>query len=505
MNRSMIKKISLRLSALTLALLFALSLTALLPRNALKGRAAGVTVVETYSGSTLTYRGEFSDPESAWSVATSLTNVIVTLGSDWNLTKMVPISTNATIDLNGHTINRGRDGKQVSNGALFCVTKDVTLTIKDSDPLSVGYDGIRGGVLTGGASTDTAGCFEILGGNVYMEGGTVYNCTTDLDGGAVRMKEGSFKMTGARIYFCRTVDSVDSCNGGGIYVDEGTVELVDSKIDNCYSEDYGGAIYTENASITLNNVIISGNKCLNYGGGICIWDDTDFTARNCHFVNNRAEERGGAVYVDDAPDNSQVILFERCNFRDNEAGKDGGAMYVNDDSVGLSNVEMTGNYAKNRGGAVFVECDYDITVRGLMIIKDNKCDKASMSNLTLEFGTFSDAKIMNSGLYSGSCIYIGTTGDEDNNTFGYSDGDIVLSYKDIGRSQWTYFHADEGKIVFQKLAYRKTPLVSSASIFGNGSIWITVVLGSLGIIAAIAVIVVKKKKNRVAKSGKETK
>lgn len=123
-----------------------------------------------------------------------------------------------------------------------------------------------------------------------------------------------------------------------------------------------------------------------------------------------APNGGGAIYVDDAPADHQAILFESCIFCGNRAGRDGGAFFVCDDGVALSNTEITKNSAKKRGGAVFVDARYGITVRGLVTIDNNTCDdNKSMANLTLEDGTIDEAKIMNAGLYKGSHIAIGTT------------------------------------------------------------------------------------------------
>lgn len=453
------------------------------------------TLVEVYSGEKRTSKKEYSTPADAWSNAVNTAGsdkeTVITLGGDWTISEMYETGSekHITIDLNGHYIKRDLNYDKKSKGGLFTVKDKAVMTIKDSSPESTGYDGIKGGVLTGGASSDTGGCFEITEkGKVIMNGGTIYDCITDEDGGAVRIADGEFTLTGGRIYHCQTIDSADSCNGGAIFLDKGTVRLTDSTIEDCSSEDHGGAIYSDGGEIYLKKVTFSGNQCRDYGGAICLWDETLLEARYCRFSDNRTEEDGGAFYVEDAPADHKAILFESCIFRGNHADRDGGALFVCDDGVALSNTEITKNSAKKRGGAVFVDSRYGITVRGLVTIKNNTCDdNKSMANLTLEDGTFVEAKIMNAGLYKGSHIAIGTTA---------GSGKTYLSNSDFSKYQTRYFSADEGKTDFSKYLVRYSLLTTSASIFGNGNVAVIVCLGIISLVLTVIIIVVKKRRTR---------
>ena len=455
---------------------------------------SGNSTVVFFSGDEQVTKAEYSTFEQAFAAASAYAGSgnrsEITLGGDCVLDQMLELnsSSHVSLDLNGHCIRRNLKGDQEKKGGLFIVKNSAELTVKDSNPKSAGYDGVKGGVLADGASSDTGGCFHITEkGSVIMESGTVYNCTTDEHGGCAYVSDGSFTMTGGRIYFCKTTDSADNCHGGAVYLNEGTVKLSDCKIDNCYSEDDGGAIFSQGGKIYLTNVILSGNKCRNYGGAICLWDDTLLEARSCTFVNSYTEEDGGAVYVDDAPDDNGAILFESCAFRNNTAEEDGGAIYICDDGVALSNTEITGNHAKERGGGVFVDGRYSITLRGLVTIKNNTCDKPSMANLTLEDGKTSDAKVMSAGLYKGSYIGIGTTA---------GSGTTYLTNSEFSEYQARYFYPDEGKIEFKGTSVRYSLMTTSASIFGNGYFWSILILGMTGIIIAIAVIVAKKRKDK---------
>ena len=131
---------------------------------------------------------------------------------------------------------------------------------------------------------------------------------------AVRITDGEFTLTNGRIYHCQTIDSADNCNGGAIFLDKGTVRITDCTIEDCSSEDHGGAIYSDGGEIYLKKVTFSGNQCRDYGGAICLWDETLLEVRSCKFYDNRTEEDGGAVYVEDAPADHKAILFVKLYF-----------------------------------------------------------------------------------------------------------------------------------------------------------------------------------------------
>lgn len=91
-----------------------------------------------------------------------------------------------TIDLNGHCIRRKREHEIIRSGEVFLVESKAVFTLRDSDPFSKGYAGIRGGVVTGGAATNYGGGVHIEeDGEFRMEGGTIYDCRTSYAGGGV--------------------------------------------------------------------------------------------------------------------------------------------------------------------------------------------------------------------------------------------------------------------------------------------------------------------------------
>ena len=449
-------------------------------------------------------------PAEAWAKANASASIeyetVITLGTDWVEDEQLVTAPGKriTLDLNGHYIKRDRKHEMKRNGSVFLVSKGSIFTLRDSDPRVKGYDGVRGGVITGGASSNTGGGVHIEeDGQFHMQGGTIYDCITDEDGGGVYLDGGSdttrFEMTGGRIYACKTIDSADECNGGGVYLNRGTVDISNAKIDDCYSEDDGGAIFSERGIIKLNNVILSGNKAREKGGAIYTAHDiakyiaTEVHAYNCIFAGNQAQEDGGAVFINDNPDKNRAVLFHNCAFRSNSAKGNGGALHITDDNIALSSCEIIGNTAGKYGGGVFVDGRYDITLKGLMTVKDNTSEKdGAYANLTLEKGTLGTARIINGGLYRNSCVYLGST----------SDSSVLVS-EFMSHYQMRYFKADVGSLSQTEFRQVNAQVVLTSSIFSDGGFLAVAILGGAGIIGTAALIVYQKKKKKAPEGGEE--
>ena len=466
------------------------------------------TRVEVYTnGDANPAVSSYANPGDAWNTAYGFSaagrTVKLVLGSDWSHDMELALKANSRIeiDLNGHYIKRNRGLSQKSHGGVFYLNEGATLVLRDSNPKIMGYDGIRGGVVTGGASSDTAGAVHVKSNAVFiMEGGTIYECTTADDGGAVQLDgAGSrFTMTGGRIYYCQTINSTDECSGGGLYVDQGTAEISNAIFDSCYSEDYGGAIFSYRGAVTLNNVHFCGNRARNSGGAIYIgldlksYDATCLTASDCLFTNNNAGDHGGAVGINDNADDGKPMVFRNCTFRMNHSDDNGGAVWIDDTHVVLSDVTITGNSADGHGGGVYVDSRYDVTLKGLTRIEENRGGKDNCHNLTLQDGISTRAYVYNAGLYEGSRVGINST----------SAGDQPLSKKIAVYQAEKYYFADAGTLRFDELEETvSTPVYSS--IFGNGSTAVILGLLLLGLLVLSGVILTQRIKKRKATAGKE--
>ena len=449
------------------------------------------------TGQQITHRW-YDNLDDLWSnigpVAASDRTTEIKLHANWDIYEEKTLSIehcNVFIDLNGHSIIRHTEkDKQVKNGGVFVLDLGARLTILDSDPDSAGYDGIRGGVITGGASTNSGGAFTVKDkSELTITGGTIYKCTTNEHGGAVMLTGGSkqptFKMTGGRIYACQSIGAFFNCHGGAIYADKANVSLSNCWIDSCYSEDNGGAVYLNSGSLRVDNVRFTSNHCLDFGGAIFLSGGSLRVSRS-RFSNNEAKRDGGAVYVD-ANDGAQ---FRDCVFNKNKSYGRGGAIFVNGDRTFIVDTDVIANSAADYGGGVFVNANYStcyIGVKGLVRIYNNS-GKNYRDNLTLADGLTASAYLTSGGLYEGSKIGLSSTGQN-------------VKYADeISRYQLEtlecFFSDTYGSLkIYNWSDYeREAPML--ASVFSDGGyIWVVIGLLLFAICgAATYTVMIKKKK-----------
>ena len=475
-------------------------------------RTSTKTLIELYEGSnrgdinksTMKKREEYDSPQDAWdraiSLATKSNRLHITLGSDWEHDNELIVSEDLyiSLDLNGHYIKRTRNHQQTDNGGVFRIKHMATLVVSDSNPGSKGYDGIKGGVITGGASENSAGGFTVEEkGSLYMHGGTLYECTTCAHGGGINCGKNSIvDIKNSKIYFCQTVSSFDNCHGGGIYAkDVATLAVHNSVIQDCYSEDNGGGIYyrgTYNSFLKLGNNRFIGNKCNDDGGALymSIADEEGGYADKCLFSGNKAGDDGGCIYVTENNDkgfNKSTIMFRESTFINNECGDNGSVLFVDRDNVVLISDTITNNYAGDKG-AVWLshhnngQFGYDISVKGLMIIKDNTCKSGEHNDVVLDNYGATHNYIWCAGLYDGSYI-----------SFSVNDNGKNDAIKEVNEYQLRYFHNEKGDIKFKQEKEIDVPF-ATASIFSNGSVVAVVCIASVAVLGIAAVAIFRKKK-----------
>ena len=470
------------------------------------------TYVTVYVNGMLLHSNSQPDPDKMWTYAKEMAQtylntqddcvVAFSLGKDWEEDKQLTVdkSHNIVLDLNGHYIKRTRNGAKAKNGNIISVGENAKLTIIDSNPGAKGYNGLTGGVLTGGAGNDCGGGIILLkNAELNMQGGTLYDCSTNYHGGGILANASNavISLKNCTIDSCKTDSSSDNCNGGGLYISQAKSVAMDNvTVKNCYSEDYGGGLFIKDKPgiMTLNNCSFLNNSCLDGGGGIHfsgLNHDTvfSFIATNCTFTGNKSNSYGGAVDIsDDDEKKGNPTVFRDCTFTENESGWAGSALHVNDNKVVLQGGTITNNYTKTQG-AVFVEGDYSIGVGGKLIIRDNRADKTGRQNLVLKKGD-DRSFIIDAGLDEGSYISISNSANDKNSR----------ALKGVGKYQTKYFHAESGTLSFTKTGTRATTIVT-ATILGEGSVRILIIaLVAAAVAAAVTVITIKKRKGGSAEN-----
>ncbi len=313
----------------------------------------------------------------------------------------VPDGMTVTLDLNGHTIDRGLTGEGKTaqdNGNVITVQGNLTL-----------IDSGTGGTITGGntySNLNGGGVYVNTDGKFTMSGGTISGNNSDYYGGGVYVNTGgTFDMSGG------TISSNTAVRGGGVCVAGGAFTMSDNgTISGNTTRSDGGGVCVNGGTFEMTGGTISGNTAP-YGGGVCVYDNVStFNMSGGTISGNTAQKdgsnnggEGGGVCVA----GGAFTMSGNGTISGNTANKQGGGVYVKVGTFNMSgNGTISGNNAAENGGGV---CVYNDSI-------DDRISTFEMSD-----GTISDNTAGNYG--GGVCVYNDSI-DNRNSTFEMSDGTI---------------------------------------------------------------------------------
>ena len=214
------------------------------------------------------------------------------------------------------------------------------------------------------------------GGGVLVEGGVLHadetnvsNCVAS-NGGGIAVDDAELALLGVST----VSDNKATLDGGGIYVDPGSVMpsvTVDDSYVGANEASRGGCIYATVGSVNIVDSEISGGQATGHGGGIYgtavivgsevrdnVSDDQgggiyavgDITMETSLMFNN-VGVAGGGLYVGGA----SVISIHRSTFEFNHAtGEGGGALSISGGTSKVANSTFAHNQAEQNGGAIAI-------------------------------------------------------------------------------------------------------------------------------------------------------
>jgi len=146
-----------------------------------------------------------------------------------------------------------------------------------------------------------------------------------------------------------TITNGNTNLGGGIYCEEASPSLEYLIITNNSASTSGGGIYcADNSSPILQNVIIKNNTAEEGGGIYSSWN-ADASLENVVITSNSADVYGGGIYCI----NTSPVLYN-VTISWNSAVYSGGGIYCVDDSnPALENVTIANNTAGTSGGGIY--------------------------------------------------------------------------------------------------------------------------------------------------------
>ncbi len=237
-----------------------------------------------------------------------LANDIKLTGSTLNIAE----GTTVTLDLGGHTLDRGLTSREWNTGGqVITVRKGATLNLSN-------------GTLTGGWGGNSGGIANEEG-TANLKDVNITGCTGDDRGGGIS-NQGTLTMTGGSISGNTSKDGTDPKGGGGLFnYKDATATLKGVSITGNKADIYGGGGICNFGALTIDGCTITGNTAGSEGGGI--WQEGTLNVQGTVKVtDNKAKD---AI-------SSNVYLYEGALV--NVTGSLEGS------KIGISMKDMTGTF-----------------------------------------------------------------------------------------------------------------------------------------------------------------
>ena len=251
-------------------------------------------------------------------------------------------------------------------------------------------------------NNETSRIFYMTGAaDATFEGVIFRNITASVSGTAFAT-DTSLAGNGKTVTFdaCTFMNNAGAGNGGSVSVYGLDVALTGSTfVEN--RADYGGAVYVNGGSLTVDgNSSFINNTAAQSGGAIyLVGTDSSLKVNNTVLTLNTATAYGGAVYVDAAG-----ASFTETSFTSNSA-EDGGAVHGAHGDLTFVGGTLNRNSATADGGAVYASED-DVTIRGTSFISNTAAQHggavySAKGDMRIDNGSF----IYNSATADGGAIY----------------------------------------------------------------------------------------------------
>ena len=324
---------------------------------------------------------------------------------------VVPTGVSATLDLNGHIVDRGMTEVNSWHGGVIEINGG-SLTVIDSDPT---------------AAHESAVSYEdpLTGESVTVLGGVITGGWPDQYGGGVCVKGGSFTLTGGSIvgnHVGKTGFGAVEALGGGVYVQSGSFTMNGGAIcgNQAVNKSFmpemlgrGGGIYIRDGSFTMNGGTIRGNAAGNQGGGVYLatpnsgCDGSMNVSGGVTVTGNAVQgaasnvylEEGGKLTVTDALTGSIGVTMQTPGvFTDGLPGHGTEANFSSDDPGYI--LSLTDD-----GEAQLAEEFYPLWIAGVQFSSANRTvdatDNAAISSGTAVYDRESNTLTLMDFVYSG--------------------------------------------------------------------------------------------------------
>lgn len=314
---------------------------------------------------------------------------------------ILSITKNTTIDLNGHTLTISKANQHffVQNGAKLTIM-DSSGSIQDTESTVTGN--VYGNkaklendtltyYITKSTPTGTGTTETLVKHTVPLTGVGKILCQETsaqaiLVKGALELQSGVLQNTGGQHIFTVDGGTLDinggyivgggsnGTPGGGIYVDNGTVNLRGGVIAANRGSS-GGGIFFQNGTLNISGGAVTGNEVINgnedNGGGI--------------YVNSGTLNLSGGYVTN----NYKECDCDQCEDDVNNKHGGGGIALANNATMNMTGGYVTGNYSGLAGGGIYAgfwDCRVTFTMSG-GTIASNCAERGEGGGLRIAGGT----------------------------------------------------------------------------------------------------------------------
>lgn len=237
----------------------------------------------------------------------------------------VNVTSGSSLNVNGATITNNK----ASNQGAGIYNNGGTITFNSGTISSNTFSGSGG---------EGAGIFG-WGGTINIKGGTISDNKNAVRGGGVFMgNSGRIVMSNGTI--------TKNSNAGIAIASSASMTITGGTISSNTSG-FGGGIIVDEATLDFSNALVKDNTASSGGGGLNCNSNSTCTLKSGTFENNSASS-GGAIHI-----SSAVVNLQGVTLKNNRAtGGDGGAAVVWSGTLHMSSGTISGNVASSSGGGI---------------------------------------------------------------------------------------------------------------------------------------------------------
>ena len=323
--------------------------------------------------------------------------------------------------------NTANLGGAVYNTAATVTLNDVTFTENTVVKNSSGSNGNGGAVCVVGGTVIASGdnlfsknTAENHGGAVYVSYTTnadetknpgilnmtngVFSENTAIAGGAISSRTAcQVTLTGTKLNGNKATSSESSAGGGAIYSNDNTLTLSSVVLDGNSTAYYGGAITAQSATVTIKDNTQIKNNTGTTGAALNFRNAGTYTLQNVSVTDNVATSGSGVIYV-----NGSVVLNITDLTASGNQNNNGGVVYASGNAtITINTSQFSNNAALSYGGAI---------------------DHRSAKSLTVSNSIFTQNK---AGV-SGGAIYANGAGTVTLNNCTFTGNEALASKKESG-------------------------------------------------------------------------